>query len=326
MSESLTLPCMERNDRISADSVPFPDTTSGDSSGMVMKRLSEKLKEVTIMNDKWQKYNDEREKYVDGLRRDLEKTKKKLHIKEKELSETKAREREFEKTIRDHQNTISNFSKLLDDLEEKEARERTLLMRVTELESEVQSLKHRSSRQDVSSESVKLLQQQLAVCIEDFKCEKREKDKYKQEAHVLRKKSLETELLLQEYQEKIALIKSMEFPTVPRESAERYQPTRRKSSAHPRRQANVTSAKPNSWSYPSDFLPFHDVIEADAENGQGSHSDSAVDEAGNNPGLPARPLFEIFPQLKLPADSADASSESDSVFAEENDEGELVRR
>ncbi|XP_071827619.1 uncharacterized protein [Apostichopus japonicus] len=322
---------MENLENISADSTPCTSATNVGDYQTCERRILEQLRDVTVMNDKWQKYNKERERYVDGIRRDLEKTKKKLQARDKELMEMKARERELEKTIRDNQNIISNFSKLMDDLDEKEAKERTLSMRVCELEKEVDSLRRMNNTTEANAENEQLLQQQLQICIEDFKTEKKEKNKYKQEAISLRKKSMEAESLLQDYQEKIALIKSLEFPTMAREDEERYRHQRRQSSAHPRRQTNCKTPKPSSWPHQSDLLMFGDVIEADSTSIQGSQSDSAVEDraveqVGATARVPVKPLFELFPQLKLPSRSSESAFEMDSVFEHEHDEGELIRR
>lgn len=152
---------MENLENISADSTPCTSATNVGDNQTCERRILEQLRDVTVMNDKWQKYNKERERYVDGIRRDLEKTKKKLQARDKELMEMKARERELEKTIRDNQNTIRNFSKLMDDLDEKEAKERTLSMRVCELEKEVDSLRRMNNTTEANAENEQLLQQQV---------------------------------------------------------------------------------------------------------------------------------------------------------------------
>ncbi|KAJ8025681.1 hypothetical protein HOLleu_33303 [Holothuria leucospilota] len=258
----------------------------------LVTRLTENLRAVTVMNDKWQKYNEDREKYVKRLRDDLENyTKKLLPEKEKELSETRARERQFEKTVKDQQTTISNFSKLMDELDQKDDRERALMMRVRELEAEVDSLKKMRDRPGESRENVKLLQQQLEVCIDDFKSEKKEKERYRDEARTLRKKSEEVETLLQEYQEKL------------------YQ----------------RPPKPSSWSYPSEFPSFSNSIVADGTSKKGSQSDTAVDQAGASGGVPSKPLVDLFPNLKRSTEKTESGFGSDSVFPETNDEVELIR-
>lgn len=76
---------------------------------------------------------------------------------------------------------------------------------------------------------------------------------------------------------------------------------------------------------------FGDVIEADSTSIQGSQSDSAVEDraveqVGATARVPVKPLFELFPQLKLPSRSSESAFEMDSVFEHEHDEGELIRR
>lgn len=291
----------------------------------LVTRLTENLRAVTVMNDKWQKYNEDREKYVKRLRDDLENyTKKLLPEKEKELSETRARERQFEKTVKDQQTTISNFSKLMDELDQKDDRERALMMRVRELEAEVDSLKKMRDRPGESRENVKLLQQQLEVCIDDFKSEKKEKERYRDEARTLRKKSEEVETLLQEYQEKVALIKSLEFPTIPNNCSRR-DDIRRTSIPRPRELLYQRPPKPSSWSYPSEFPSFSNSIVADGTSKKGSQSDTAVDQAGASGGVPSKPLVDLFPNLKRSTEKTESGFGSDSVFPEINDEVELIR-
>ncbi|KAJ8025771.1 hypothetical protein HOLleu_33416 [Holothuria leucospilota] len=177
----------------------------------VNARLAEELRSVVIMNDKWQKFYKQQEKFIAELQGKLDQQKMMTREAEKKYSQAAATHSLLQQKVKDQQATIDSFGALMDELDS--AREK-----ITRLEREVRDLRSREQQSldpqtgGGGSEKEHILQLQLQLCIDDFKNEKKEKEKFQKEVVNLSKQLEDANALLEDYQEKVTIMRSINFP------------------------------------------------------------------------------------------------------------------
>nr|KAG5698048.1 hypothetical protein BaRGS_016696 [Batillaria attramentaria] len=140
------------------------------------QKLQEKLNEVTLMNQRWQAFFQEREKYTADLEmqvRDLdERLKDALHggandeVK-RQLEEYMARSQEKIAAVEESRSKAEDEAEHLKRIVQAKEDE------ITQLRSEVSILSHRSSGVDTSI--IEHLKAQIQVCTEDFEKERQDR-------------------------------------------------------------------------------------------------------------------------------------------------------
>ncbi|KAJ8025797.1 hypothetical protein HOLleu_33451 [Holothuria leucospilota] len=105
----------------------------------VNARLAEELRSVVIMNDKWQKFYKQQEKFIAELQGKLDQQKMMTREAEKKYSQAAATHSLLQQKVKDQQATIDSFGALMDELDS--AREK-----ITRLEREVRDLRGREQQ------------------------------------------------------------------------------------------------------------------------------------------------------------------------------------
>ena len=190
------------------------------------KRLVDQLKEVIRMNTHWQRYDSQREEYVMKLTRTNQELQDKVSDLQRQVSELnkglkmevkKERPRETEGTDILHgdstcskgssteQKAATSSSVSTSTCQEEEIAALTdhvtkLKVRICELES------GRVARQKHDEDQVALLREQVNVCVEDFRQERKDRERCHEENCRLKERLAQTENDLRANEEQVRII------------------------------------------------------------------------------------------------------------------------
>ncbi|PIK49466.1 hypothetical protein BSL78_13659 [Apostichopus japonicus] len=183
--------------------------SSPQEAHLVNTRLVEELRTVVVMNDKWQKYHKQQEKFINDLQIKLQQQRLKTEKAEKCYSNSLITQQLQEKKLKDQEETIKCFGGIVEELNIAKGK-------IHKLEEEAKKSRHLSVKNNSNNrdEDVQLLQYQLQVCIDDFKREEREKAKLQDTLNSSQAQLKEANRLLAEYQEKVKIMKSINFPSI----------------------------------------------------------------------------------------------------------------
>ncbi|XP_038046801.1 centrosomal protein of 55 kDa-like [Patiria miniata] len=171
-------------------------------------RLASQLKEVVGMNTRWQRYDEQREAYVLKLHAANKELLGKLNALQKTYSELKeqiSREKLREERpdlLKDPKVTeASNRTAPMCALDAKFARKEkemaTLTDQIERLEAQVAALQRSAAkRREDEEERIALFKAQLEVCMEDFRQERKDREKMNSDRLRLRKQLDEAEMTI----------------------------------------------------------------------------------------------------------------------------------
>lgn len=123
---------------------------------LINTRLVEELRAVVIMNDKWQRYNKQQEKYRKDLELKLQQERLRREEAEKRYSQAINTQRLQEQKLNQQEETIKCFSSLMEELDQAK-------IKIKRLEEEMKDsrLTSEQNRNQDQDEKVKLLQYQV---------------------------------------------------------------------------------------------------------------------------------------------------------------------
>ena len=227
----LTVPMAKSNAEADLEDQLHVANTQVDQLELENKRLVDQLREVIRMNTHWQRYDSQREEYVMKLTKtnqDLQDkfsnlqrqvTKQNKHLRMEVMQPQIAAEgvgiaslrledgeRETEEYLRKQharQQADEPFTFRRKDEEDEEFRALTdrvakLKARICELESEL------SAKQKESEEKIALLREQVNICVEDFKQERKDRERCHEENVRLQKRLAQAEADLRANEEQVS--------------------------------------------------------------------------------------------------------------------------
>lgn len=130
--------------------------SSPQEAHLVNTRLVEELRTVVVMNDKWQKYHKQQEKFINDLQIKLQQQRLKTEKAEKCYSNSLITQQLQEKKLKDQEETIKCFGGIVEELNIAKGK-------IHKLEEEAKKSRHLSVKNNSNNrdEDVQLLQYQV---------------------------------------------------------------------------------------------------------------------------------------------------------------------